>query len=80
MTPSVAGPGLILVMLCNTQSDSAVNGISLGLHKHPRDQSKSLETSDCLIHLKPEKMKVPGLVGIRESGQLEKNLCFGEGF
>lgn len=25
-------------------------------------------------------MRVPGLVGIRESGQLEKNLCFGKGF
>lgn len=34
---------------------------------------KSLETSDCLIHPKTEKIKVPGLVEIRESGQLEQN-------
>lgn len=58
--------------------------ISLALHKHPRDRaglvSRPLETSDCLIYFKLEKMKVPGLVGIRESRELEENLCFGKGF
>lgn len=37
---------------------------------------KSLETSDSLIHPKPEKIKVLGLVEIRESGQLEQKFVF----
>lgn len=51
-------PELILGMLCDTQADSAGKDISLGLHKHPETTAglgcKSLETSDCLVHLKPD--------------------------
>lgn len=58
--------------------------ISLGLHKHPRDRAglvcKALETSDWLIHLEAEKVKVPGLVGIREKGQLEEKLVLWKRF
>lgn len=79
---SVAGPGLISGMLSNTQTLLEMTFISLGLHKHPRDRAglvcRSPEISDCLIHFKPEKMKVPGFVGIRKSGELEENLCFGK--
>jgi len=37
---------------------------------------KCLEISDCLIHPKPEKIQVLGLVGIRETRQLEQKFVF----
>lgn len=80
---SVAGPGFISDAL--TPSLTLLERTFLWAYINtPESRAglvcKALETSDWLICLEPEKMKVPGLVRIRESGQLEKNLCFGEGF